>query len=101
MTRFNRRARIAVGLWIAWAVVVWNVVFDHAIEIAGRAYLHTAAVAAQSGAPYARIEDAMRPGAATAFWTACGAAGVILAIGFGILGLAGLGLAGRQPGSVK
>jgi hypothetical protein len=96
MTQFDIRVRLALALWIAWAVVVWNVVFDHAIEIAGRAYLHSAAVAAQSGAPYARIEDVMRPGATTAFWTASGAAGVILAIG-----CAGLGFAGRRPHSVK
>jgi hypothetical protein len=96
MTKFAVQARLAMGLWIAWAVVVWNVVFDHAIEIAGRAYLHTAAVAARAGAPYARIEDAMRPAGTAAFWTACGAAGVILAIGFAILGFAG-----RQPGPVK
>ena len=67
MTRFDRRTRVAVALWIAWAVVVWNVVFDHTIEIAGRAYLHAAAVAAQSGGPYARIDDWMRPAATSGF----------------------------------
>ena len=82
MTRFDRRsARVALALWIAWAVVVWNVVFDHTIEVAGRAYLHAAAVADQSGGPYARIEDWMRPAVTRGIWTASVAAIGILAVG--------------------
>jgi hypothetical protein len=91
----NRSARVALALWIVWAVVVWNVVFDHTIEIAGRAYLHAAALAVQSGGPYARIDDWMRPAAATALRTACAAAGIILAVGF-----TGLRVASRRR-SVK
>jgi hypothetical protein len=82
MTRFDRRsARVALALWIAWAVVVWNVVFDHTIEVAGRAYLHAAAVADQSGGPYARIDDWMRPAVTRGIWTASVAAIGILAVG--------------------
>jgi hypothetical protein len=82
MNRFDRRsARVALALWIAWAVVVWNVVFDHTIEVAGRAYLHAAAVADQSGGPYARIEDWMRPAVTRGIWTATVAALSILAAG--------------------
>jgi hypothetical protein len=82
MTRFDRRsARVALALWIAWAVVVWNVVFDHTIEVAGRAYLHAAAVADQSGGPYARIDDWMRPAVTRGIWTASAAAIGILAVG--------------------
>jgi hypothetical protein len=29
-------ARLACALWIAWAVIIWNVVFDHAIVVARR-----------------------------------------------------------------
>jgi hypothetical protein len=82
MTRFDRRsARVALALWITWAVVVWNVVFDHTIEVAGRAYLHAAAVADQSGGPYARIDDWMRPAVTRGIWTASVAAIGILAVG--------------------
>ncbi|MEP7307156.1 MAG: hypothetical protein ABJA98_16715 [Acidobacteriota bacterium] len=81
MTRFESRRRVAVGLWIVWAVVVWNVVFDHTIEIAGRAYLRAAAMAAQAGGPYARIDDWMRPAAASGLWIATASAAGILAVG--------------------
>ena len=47
-----------------------------------------AALAAQSGGPYARIDDWMRPAASTALWSACAAAAVILAVGFATVRLA-------------
>lgn len=96
MTRFDRRTRVALALWITWAVVIWNVVFDHEIEIAGRAYLHAAAVAARSGGPSARIDDWMRPAASTAVWSACAAAAVVLAVG-----VVALSVAARRSGPAK
>jgi len=91
MSRFDRRsARIALALWIAWAVVVWNVVFDHTIEVAGRAYLHAAAVADQSGGSFARIDDWMRPAVTRGIWTAS-----VAAIGILAVGLAGCWFAAR------
>jgi hypothetical protein len=77
----SRLARVALALWVAWAVVVWNVVFDHTIELAGRAYLHAAALADQAGGPYARIDDWMRPAVTRGLWTATLSAGVLLALG--------------------
>ena len=77
----KRLARVAVALWVLWAVVVWNVVFDHTIEVAGRAYLHAAALADHSGGPYARIDDWMRPAASRGLWTAGLAAAALLAVG--------------------
>ena len=80
-----RAARIATALWIAWAVIVWNVVFDHVIVLAGRRYLRAAALAAGAGGPYARIDDWMRPAVTSGLWTASAAAGAILMIGlFGL-----------------
>lgn len=73
--------RVALGLWIAWAVVVWNVIFDHVIEVAGRRYLRAAAEAAQAGGPYARIDDWMRPASSSGLWIATAAALAILVIG--------------------
>jgi hypothetical protein len=46
-------ARLARALWIVWAVLVWNVVFDRVIVVAGRSYI-TAAYRAAAGDPPAR-----------------------------------------------
>jgi hypothetical protein len=80
-----RAARVASVLWIAWAFMVWNVVFDQVIVLAGRRYLRAAALAAGAGGPYARIDDWMRPAVTSGLWTASAAAGAILMIG--LLGL--------------
>ena len=76
-----RAARLATALWIAWAVIVWNVVFDHVIVVAGRHYLNAADIAAQGSGPYARIDDWMRPALTRALWTATAAGAAILVIG--------------------
>ena len=52
LRRRARDARIAVALWIVWIVVVWNVVFDRIIVVAGRRYVHAAAAAVQGSAGY-------------------------------------------------
>src|ERR1700689_5197092 len=76
-----RELRIATALWIAWAVIIWNVVFDQVIVLAGRRYIRAAALAAQAGGPYARIDDWMRPAVAGGLWMASAAAGAILVVG--------------------
>src|SRR5437763_1881582 len=73
----TRTARLALGLWMIWAVIVWNVVFDHVIVVAGREYVRAAVVAATNGSPYAREDDWMRPALPRAFWSATTAAGAI------------------------
>jgi hypothetical protein len=75
------RRRVAVALWIAWAVVVWNVVFDRVLVEAGREYVGTALAAAAGAGPYARIDDVMRPAVHRAVALASAAAGVIVAVG--------------------
>jgi hypothetical protein len=77
-----REIRLAAALWIAWAVIVWNVVFDQTIVVAGRAYIHAASVAAQRGGPFARIDDWMRPAVGRGFWTASAASSAILVVGY-------------------
>ena len=74
--------RVAAGLWIAWAVVVWNVVFDHVIVVAGRQYVAAAARAARGPGPYARIDDWMRPAVSHGFWIASLSALALLMVGF-------------------
>ena len=78
----RRLARVALVLWIVWAVVAWNVVFDHVIVVAGRQYLHAASEAARAGGPYARIDDWMRPAVRNGLWTASATALTILAVGW-------------------
>ena len=46
MVKVRAGVSLARGLWIVWAIVVWNVVFDHVIVVAGREYLAAAIVAA-------------------------------------------------------
>jgi hypothetical protein len=80
--RRPRRARqIAMALWIAWAAVVWNVVFDRVIVVAGRQYVAAATQAARAGGPYLRSDDWMRPATVTGLWAASLAGGAILAVG--------------------
>jgi len=79
------KRRVATLLWIAFAFVVWNVVFDHVIVEAGRAYLRAADAAVRAGAPYVRIDAWMRPARSRAFWAATGSALAILIGGFAAL----------------
>jgi len=84
-------ARLARVLWIAWAVAVWNVVFDHVIVVAGRDYIAAAGRAAASpGGPFANMDDWMRPAVARGFWIATAAGGAVL-----VTGLAAIHRAGR------
>jgi hypothetical protein len=75
-----RTARIAVALWIAWAIIVWNVVFDHVIVVAGRAYISAAVTAANGAGPYARMDDWMRPAVGRGLWIATASAGLMLIV---------------------
>ena len=86
------RPRLATALWIVCAVIVWNVVFDRVLVVAGREYVRSARAAAAGSGPYARIDDQMRPAASRACWTASAAAGVIVTIG-----IAAVRLAARRP----
>jgi hypothetical protein len=79
-----------------WAIVVWNVVFDHVIVSAGRQYIVAAQLAARGSAsapPHFEHMDAwMRPAVRQALWIATAAASAILA-----LGLPAIHLATRAP----
>ena len=76
------RPRLAAWLWVAWALVVWNLVFDRVIIEAGRDYIRVAAAASAGGGPYAKIEDTMQPARSRALWLASSSAGAILVVGF-------------------
>ena len=76
----RRARRLAVALWIAWAIIVWNVVFDHVIVVAGREFIVAAGRAVQAGGPYAHMDDWMRPAVPRAFWTATAASSALLVL---------------------
>ena len=86
-------ARLARALWIAWAVVVWNVVFDRVIVVAGRQYVFAAAsaAAANPAAPPLNMDDWMVPAVNRALAVATGAAVVVL-----VTGLAAVAVASRR-----
>jgi hypothetical protein len=88
------RLSVAVALWIVWAIVVWNVVFDRVIVLAGRRYVYAAATAANGSLPYERIDDWMRAAVTRGLWMATGSASLVL-----IVGVVALRLATRRRGS--
>jgi hypothetical protein len=77
----SRAVRLAVALWITLAVVVWNVIFDRVIVVAGRVYVRAAADATRHGGTYLHADHWMRPAIAHGAWTASAVSVVILAIG--------------------
>ena len=76
-----RAARVARWLWIAFALLVWNVIFGRIRVLAGRQYVHAATVAARGSGPYLRVDGWMRSAISRGLWDATAAAAVILAIG--------------------
>ena len=82
-------ARIARALWIVWAVLVWNVVFDQVIVVVGRQYIAAAGRAAAAAGPFANMDDWMRPAVTRGFWIATASAAAILLIGMAALPLGG------------
>jgi hypothetical protein len=83
-------ARLARALWIVWAVVVWNVVFDRVIVVAGRSYIvaATRATAADPAASPLNMDDWMQPAVRRALVVATAAAGVVLATGLAAVAVA-------------
>jgi hypothetical protein len=90
------RVRLAVTLWIVFGVVVWNVVFDRVLVVAGREYVRSAMAAANGSGTYARIDDAMRPAVLRALGAASAAAGLIV-----LVGLVAVRLAARRSTSTE
>lgn len=79
MTR-RQLTLLAVVLWLVLAFVVWNVVFDRLIVLAGRRYSHDAAVLFRSTGRYLLINDVMRPAVAHASRVATAVAAAIVAV---------------------
>jgi hypothetical protein len=77
------RLAVARALWIAWAVLLWNVLLDHAIVVAGREYIAAATRAADSTPRrYENMDAWMRPAVRRGLLTATTGAAIVLASGF-------------------
>jgi hypothetical protein len=76
-----RAARLARILWIVWAIVVWNVVFDRVVVLAGREFVYSAAMSERQSGTFLRAADWMRPAIAHGLLVATGAASLILIVG--------------------
>ena len=74
-------ARLALILWIIWAVTVWNAVFDRVLVLAGRRYVYAASLSAEESGGYLRPVDWMRPAIRRGFRMATASAGGVLAVG--------------------
>jgi hypothetical protein len=81
-------ARLARALWTAWAVIVWNVVFDRVIVVAGRSYVAAAGRAASAPAgPFLNMDAWMRPAVTRGFWIATASGAVVLVTGLAVVRL--------------
>jgi hypothetical protein len=80
-----RGARLAAALWIAFAIVAWNVVFDRVIVVGARDYLAAAREAAPDRNASTLISDWMPAAIDRALWSASAVGGGIALIGLGTL----------------
>lgn len=78
------KVRLAIALWLALACAVWNVIFDRVVVLAGRRYVHDAAVAMRAGS-YLTIDSAMRPAIRRGLSVATLAAVPIAVVGLGLV----------------
>jgi hypothetical protein len=81
-------ARLALALWAVLAFVVWNVVFDRMLVVAGRQYVQAAVTAANARQPFLPIDTWMPPATARAVRTATLAGGLVLFTGAVLVPLA-------------
>lgn len=77
-THPRRAVRAAAMLWALLALVVWNVVFDRLLVLAGRRFVHAAAVADSDRQAYLLVDPWMRQATVQAFWMASAVAIAVL-----------------------
>jgi hypothetical protein len=79
--QLRHSAKLAAALWLILAFVVWNVVFDRVLVLAGRRYSNAAALSLRDGRRYLLIDGWMRPAIAHGVRVASLAALAIAAFG--------------------
>jgi len=83
--------RLAVGLWIVFALLAWNVVFDRVLVLAGRRYVYEASLAARQDT-FLRIDDFMKPAISRGLWLA-----TMTGSGIALVGVFGTIVAVKKP----
>lgn len=76
----RRKVVVAVVLWLAFAAVVWNVIFDRLVVLAGRRYSHDAYELYRSTGRYLLINDVMPAAISHAVHVASAVAGAIAVV---------------------
>jgi hypothetical protein len=84
----RRQVIVAVVLWFVLAFVVWNVIFDRIIVLAGRRYSYDATVLYRTSGQFLRIDDVMRPAIRHGVRVASAAAGAIVLVAVVLIKLA-------------
>lgn len=79
---------VAVVLWLVFAFLVWNVIFDRLIVLAGRRYSHDATVYFRATGKYLLIDDVMRPAIRNGVLVASLSAGAIAVVALVLIRLA-------------
>jgi hypothetical protein len=88
--QLRHSAKLAAALWLVLAFVVWNVVFDRVLVLAGRRYSYAATMAVREGRAYVHIDDWMRPAIAHGVRVAS-----LTAFGIAAFGLIAVAVASR------
>lgn len=85
----HRKAVVtAVVLWLVFAFLVWNVIFDRILVLAGRRYAHDAAVLFRTTGQYLLIDQVMRPAIAHAVRVASISAGIVVVVALALIRIA-------------
>ena len=77
----RRARRVAALLWLSFAFVVWNVVFDRQLFVDASRFATESVVRHQQGIPLRTIDGAYRPAVRVAALRATLCAGMVLAVG--------------------
>ena len=78
-----RRYRVALVAWGAFAVVVWNVTFDWAVDREAFAFVRAQAARQAQGVPLATLNEAFRPRVRQAAVRSTGWTVLVLVLGAG------------------
>ncbi|HEY7792135.1 MAG TPA: hypothetical protein VIC33_16600 [Vicinamibacterales bacterium] len=78
---FTRKRLIALGLWLVLAIIIWNTLFDDAVNSAAHRYIVAAVYASRGQGPTVSMDAIMQPAIVHGAWLATGCATLVLAIG--------------------
>jgi hypothetical protein len=87
---FRARVALAAALWLTFAIIAWNVVFDRIIVVAGRTYILAASRTARETNGYLLLGPWMRAAVTRAFWWA-----TVVGVAIAVCGLIALAFAVR------